>query len=185
MRARRHCPTKTTEFAYDAYGNVTAKTETGAQAGTRKTTTDFKPNSADYIVDRPARQQSYEFDAKAPAADQWRRKAATEYVYDTNSAWDTPPGAKGELRRSRAFDDRADRYVETTLDYDEHGNQIKATSPTGVVAQIFYDRQRALLPVKHCVTLQMSSVLSPAKHITRCAAARRTRFRMTTAAARC
>ena len=144
-------PAKTTSFdGYDDYGNLTSKTETGARAGRRKTTTEFKPNTDAYIVDRPARRQTYEYDPDAPGGEEWRRMAATEYVYDGNSAWDSPPGARGELRRTRAWDDRADRYVETSLDYDAHGNLTKTTDPTGVVEQTDYDGERALFPVKVC-----------------------------------
>jgi YD repeat-containing protein len=144
------CTTKTTGLDYDRYGNLTATTETGASAGSRKTTTDFRPNTDDYIVDRPARRQTFEFEPDAPADDEWRRRAATEYLYDANAAWDSPPGAKGELRGTRAFDDRRDRHIETSFDYDPDGNRTKTTSPTGVVEQTFYDPQRSLFPVKHC-----------------------------------
>jgi RHS repeat-associated protein len=144
-------PTKTTSFDhYDDYGNLTSKTESGARAGRRKTTTDFEPNTDDYIVASPARQQTYEYDPDAPADEEWRRKASTEYLYGSNTAWDSPPDAKGELRRSRALDDHADRYVETSFDYDARGNLTKTTSPTGVVEQIFYDPGRSLFPVKIC-----------------------------------
>ncbi|HTQ21993.1 RHS repeat-associated core domain-containing protein [Mycobacterium sp.] len=142
-------PATTTSFDYDAYGNLTSKTETGARAG-RRTTTGFQPNTDAYIVDRPARQQTDEYDPDAPAGEEWRRTAATEYVYDGNSAWDSPPGAKGELRRARAWDDRADQYVEASFGYDAHGNLTTTTGPTGVVEQTDYDTERALFPVKIC-----------------------------------
>jgi RHS repeat-associated protein len=141
--------TKTTTVDYDDYGNLTSKTETGAQAGARKTTTEFRPNTGDYVADRPARQQTYGFDPNTAAA-AWRLEAATEYIYDANTAWDRPPGAKGELRRTRAWYDRSDRYVETSFEYDQHGNPTKTTSPTGVVEQTFYDPDRSLFPVKIC-----------------------------------
>jgi RHS repeat-associated protein len=143
-------PVTTTSFDYDVYGNLTRKTETGARAGARKTTTEFKPNTDGYIVDRPALQQTYEYDPDAPGGEEWPRKAAVEYVYDGNSAWDSPPGIKGELRRTRAWDDRADRYLQTSYDYDAHGNLTKTTSPTEVIEQTDYDPDRALFPVKVC-----------------------------------
>jgi RHS repeat-associated protein len=143
-------PAKTTSFAYDDYGNLTGKTETGALAGRRMTITDFRPNTDAYLVDRPARQQTYEYDPDAPGGQEWRRTAATEYLYDGNSAWDSPPGPKGERRRTRAWDDRADRYLQTGFDYDAHGNLTKTTSPSGVIEQTDYDPDRALFPVKVC-----------------------------------
>jgi RHS repeat-associated protein len=150
-RQSQTVPTTTTSFDdYDDYGNLTSKTESGARAGHRRTATEFKPNTDAYIVDRPARRQTYEYDPDASGDDEWRREAATEYVYDGNSAWDSPPRAEGELRRARAWDDRADRYVETSFDYDQHGNQTKTTSPTGVVEQTDYDADRALFPIKIC-----------------------------------
>jgi YD repeat-containing protein len=150
-------PAKTTVFEYDPYrgiasryGNITSKTETGARAGSRKTTTDFEPNTGDYIVGLPARQQTFEYDPTAAPDDEWRLKAATEYLYDTNTAWNSPPGANGGLRRTRAWNNRTGGFAETTYSYDAHGNRTQTTSPTGVVEQTFYDGDRSLFPVKIC-----------------------------------
>jgi RHS repeat-associated protein len=164
---KSECQAKLTSLDHDGYGNVTTKMERRTKpgppdqpprpvsTGMRKTTTDFRPNTTAYIVDRPARRQTYEFDPAAPAGTEWRRKAATEYLYDANTAWDSPPGAKGELRWTRAWLDRGDRFVETRFDYDEQGNLTKTTypkttGPTGVVETIEYDSERALFPVKRC-----------------------------------
>jgi RHS repeat-associated protein len=149
--------TKTTTFEYDSigqsearYGNVTTKVETGTRAGNRKTTTDFKPNTGAYVVDRPARQEIQEFDPNAPAEEEWRSKAITEYLYDANNAWDSPPGTKGELRRTRAWNDRDDSFAETWLDYDGHGNLTKTTSPVGVIEETHFDPDRSLFPIRIC-----------------------------------
>lgn len=148
-----HWSTKTTILDYDAYGNITTKIETGAQAGTRKTTTEFKPNTTDYIVDRPARQvlsvPRVIVLISGPVLVGWPVNA-TEYLYDANTAWDSPPGAKGELRRTRAWNNRDNSFAETSLDYDGHGNLTKTTSPVGVVEETYFDPERSLFPIKIC-----------------------------------
>jgi RHS repeat-associated protein len=145
--------TKTTILDYDTYGNITTKTETGAQAGTRKTTTEFKPNTTDYTVDRPARQvlsaPRVILLISGPVVVDWPVQA-TEYLYDANTAWDSPPGAKGELRRTRAWNNRDNSFAETSLDYDSHGNLTKTTSPVGVIEETHFDPDRSLFPIKIC-----------------------------------
>jgi RHS repeat-associated protein len=138
---------KVTTFDHDAHGNVVTKTETGARAGTRRTTTDFRPNMKDHVVDRPARRQIHH---PAQQGGGWDLDASTEYRYDANTTWDAAPGAHGELRRTRVWNDRNGSFAETTHEYDNHGNLTATTSPTGVLERTDYDPDRQLFPVKTC-----------------------------------
>lgn len=146
------CAVKVTESddAPDPYGNFATTVESGTLAGTRRTTTDFRPNLAAYIVDRPARQQIFALDLTVPRGGQWRLEAATENLYDANTTWDSPPGAPGELRRTRGWDDGTNTFAETFLDYDARGNLTRTTSPTGVVEETLFDPDRSLFPIRIC-----------------------------------
>jgi YD repeat-containing protein len=138
-------------FKYDNFGNVTVEDDASA-ATLRRTTTEYRPNLDDYVVDRPARQRTDTWEPEGGFGSPWqfRQVAATEYIYDHNTDPDSPPAAKGDLSRKRDWNDRTDGFVEQALEYDEHGNLTKTTSPTGVVEQTFYDTERSLFPVKRC-----------------------------------
>jgi hypothetical protein len=82
---------------------VLVQLEVGRGAVVPRTTTDYRPNTANHVVDRPARQEVVE--RCATTRDEWQRLAATEYIYDDNSAWDSrtrvkppaPAGAFGQI----------------------------------------------------------------------------------------
>ena len=104
---------KITSLEHDRFGNVTQVLEGGGH-DLRRTTTDYRPNTDDYVVDRPAREQTHTWEPEGGQGSPWRwqQLAATEYIYDDNDGWDSPPAAKGELRRQRRWNDRDGSFVE-------------------------------------------------------------------------
>jgi RHS repeat-associated protein len=141
------CRERHAVYGYDAFGNVDTLVESsGAEA--RRTRTPVLANTTDYIVDRPARQET---DAPVPGG--WTPRSRTVFRYDDRPP-DQPPGSRGNLTGVSQVTDLATGAAATTaLGYDAAGNRVSTTGPTGIVSTTNYDAERALFPVSACTAV--------------------------------
>ncbi len=121
------------EFAYGTYGNTTSikEFESASDANwTRHTKRVFHPldGDASYIVDRVAQETLYRFDSANPTSDGISQRT-TQYIYDSNTAWNQMATSPGRLTRRRNAVTRSGstKYVDAAFEYDTYGNRTKET----------------------------------------------------------
>jgi RHS repeat-associated protein len=144
-----HCLQRQTIYDYDEYGNVKTMEESGEGGLRRRTNTPVRPNTTNYIVDRPYAKELQVPDPSAPGSDRWVTTAKTLFGYDDDT-WEHAPHDHGDLSRVTSFSDLAtDKASETFHQYDDVGNLIRTDDPGGWTTTT-YDGQRSLFPVSNC-----------------------------------
>lgn len=143
------CREKTTSYSYDSYGNTEMVEESG-DAGRRRFYQPVRPNIADYLVDRPFKQEVLRADASPPPAGTWITQSLTLFGYDDDD-WEHAPHERGDLTRITTFPSIAnDVAADTFLHYDEVGNVVRIQDPVGTTGTKVYDSARSLFPVSIC-----------------------------------
>ena len=120
-----------TEFTYGTYGNVTntKEYESASDANwARHTKRVFHPLDDDtsYIVGRAAQETLHSFDSDDLTSDGISQRN-TQYIYDSNTAWNQAITSPGRLTRMRSAVTRSGstKYVDTGYEYDTYGNRTK------------------------------------------------------------
>ena len=122
-----------TEFTYGTYGNLTNTKayESASDANwTRHTKREFHPldDATAYIVGRVAQETLYSFDSEDSSSDGISQRN-TQYIYDSNTAWNQTVTSPGRLTRRRRAVTRSGstKYVDAAYEYDTYGNRTKDT----------------------------------------------------------
>ncbi|HDD24734.1 MAG TPA: hypothetical protein ENF52_04795, partial [Chloroflexi bacterium] len=123
-----------TRFQYDDYGNLLntyAEGEVGVSGDESKTLRFYAYNQDKWIVDKPYLIQTLDSED--------RIVAQVRYYYDGSSVLgDTP--TRGNLTREEEWLDRPEeRWIPTTLEYDEFGNVVSITDARGATVSNEYD----------------------------------------------
>ena len=133
QETRRGSASSKTEFTHGSYGNLTntKKFESASDANwTRHTKRAFHPldDATGYIVDRVAQESIYRFDSDNPSTDGISQRN-TQYIYDSNTAWDQTVTSPGRLTRLRRGVTRSGstKYVDAAYEYDTYGNRTRET----------------------------------------------------------
>ena len=79
-----------------------------------------------YIVDRVAQEEVFSFDSANPSSDGISQRN-TQYIYDSNTAWNQTVTSPGRLTRMRRGVTRSGstKYVDAAYEYDTYGNRTK------------------------------------------------------------
>jgi YD repeat-containing protein len=107
----------------------------------------FIPNVSGYVVDRVARERTYEgVGTGGPLA------AETRFRYDNQGTWNAAP-TRGELTMSRVWDDRNAVFYDTQMGYDGFGNVVSEISPRGHTTTTVFDSTYHVFPEQICPPL--------------------------------
>lgn len=129
------CKRTHTSQAYNAYGEVVTRIEHGDEEQTgdeRTTVTTFVPNTAAYIVNKPAAVK-----VVAGVGTGGTRLSETRTGYD-GAAWDQAPTAGFETTSARWLS-TTDAFVGTGKEYDAWGNLTAEIDPVGARTTLGYD----------------------------------------------
>ncbi|PWW67108.1 RHS repeat-associated core domain-containing protein [Actinokineospora spheciospongiae] len=130
------CKRTYTTRQYNAYGEVTRQVEHGdneAAGDERTTTTAFVPNTAAYIVDKPADVITYEGVGSGGA-----KLTETRTSYDGAGTWNQAPSAGLETKRGKWLSTTGS-FVETGKEYDARGNLTAEVNELGARTTLGYD----------------------------------------------
>lgn len=145
------CREKTTTYTYDSYGNTEVVEESG-DAGRRRLYQPVRPNTTDYLVDRPFKREVLSADPSSPPTGTWTTQSRTLFGYDDDD-WEHAPHERGDLTRITTFPSIAnDVAVDTFLYFDDVGNVVRIQDPVGTTSTKTYDPARSLFPVSICGT---------------------------------
>lgn len=147
------CAARTTAYTNDRFGNVVRRHEKGADRADdqeRITDTEYRQAFGPYIVALPGQVEVTEHGAGGAG----RLLSRTRYCYDGDdpNACSRPP-SRGLATAIRAYDDQRDRYVTTTAEYDQFGNQTRQVDALGHATTTRYDAERHVYPVETCDVL--------------------------------
>ena len=117
-----------TEYEYDKYGNVISLTQYEGNSAYVRAKIDYAPNYEKHILSLPSKIEVED------AAGNTMALREGEY------------NADGSLVFLKEYSSRGD-FLGTRLDYDENGNIVRLTYPTGVSTEYEYDRDNKMLPV--------------------------------------
>lgn len=137
--------TKRTNFEYDSYGNVLKQSELGDVSNVgdeRYTFFDYVPNSNAWIIKLPSRRRIFDNGAATG-----NPLALTEFVYDNQADWTTPP-QKGDLTMERKWLNTQDRFPETHYRYDPYGNRVEVIDALNRSTVTTYDNAFQTFPVQ-------------------------------------
>ena len=124
------------ETTYDLYGNVLLEIDRGelGRLGDEKTTsTEYRPNTTDYLVSYPAAITTYGGVGTTGPMLERRRN-----VYDLQSSFEAPPIAGARTEERRWLDTDGSELVWQTR-YDLYGNVTRREDPTGVRTDSTYE----------------------------------------------
>ncbi|MBI5144971.1 MAG: hypothetical protein HZA27_02155, partial [Candidatus Omnitrophica bacterium] len=142
-----------TQFAYDAYGNITKTSYFGdieASGEEKSILTDYAINSSSWLVNLPSRERLF---ANADGSGSFLSE--TQYFYDNNANYtDTP--TKGDLTKVKRYLNTKNDYISTASTYDAYGNEVTKTDANGNTTNIEYDFTYHLFPV---------TITNPKSHI--------------------
>ena len=145
---------------YDKFGNPTVLEELGVFVDTdgdgndelladnRRQITDYVPNEAAYIVSKPSRKRT-----ETPAGD---LAADRRWTYDANTSYQQAPTV-GDARVVTAYESHLQRYLDTTLLSDAHGNVKEQYDPDGHLTKTTWDPTYARFPESVCNALWCTS----------------------------
>ena len=140
-----------TEFGYDLFGNVTQIYEHGNPklADGERTRVMRYPRAKDpYVVGLPSYQEIF-----ADINEEGTPASRVLFCYDYDDGCQAPP-SKGLLTKTKEWNNKEDRYHETTFQYDQFGNQTKVTDANGHATTIpKYDETYNIFPEKICNAL--------------------------------
>jgi len=145
------CRRTYTTREYNAYGEVVKQVEHGdnEQTGDERTTvTTFVPNTAAYIVNKPAAVKIV-----AGVGTGGTRLSETRTNYDGATTWNQAPAAGLETRSGRWLSTK-DAFVETGKEYDAWGNLTAEINPVGARTTLGYD------PIYHVFQTSETNALS-------------------------
>ncbi|TQV74161.1 hypothetical protein FKG94_16255 [Exilibacterium tricleocarpae] len=121
--------------AFDAFGNVVRTTSLGdlaVQGDERSIHTTFAPNTSDYIVELPAKVETFD-----GAGDLAQKVAEIRYLYDGAQHWTSPPST-GNRTQEQSWLDSENRFIATRMEYDTRGNVIDTYDPVGARTEFVY-----------------------------------------------
>ena len=117
-----------TEYEYDKYGNVISLTQYEGNSAYVRAKIDYAPNYEKHILSLPSRIE------------------VEDAAGNTVALREGEYNADGSLVFLKEYSSRGD-FLGTRLDYDENGNIVRLTYPTGVSTEYEYDRENKMLPV--------------------------------------
>jgi len=117
-----------TEYEYDKYGNVISLTQYEGNSAYVRAKIDYAPNYEKHILSLPSRIE------------------VEDAAGNTVALREGEYNADGSLVCLKEYSSRGD-FLGTRLDYDENGNIVRLTYPTGVSTEYEYDRENKMLPV--------------------------------------
>lgn len=138
------CKRTYTSRRFDAYGEIIWETDHGdydADGDEDTTLTTFVPNTAAYIVDKPARQR-----VVAGVDEAGERLLETRWAYDGADDWQVAPSAGLETTQAR-WASQTDDFVETHMEYDDWGNVTAQIDEVGARTTHTFDDTHHLFEV--------------------------------------
>ncbi len=151
------CRRKYLTRSFNAYGEVTRETDHGDSdlAGDEDTTmTTYVPNTAAYIVDKPARQVTF-----AGVDDAGERLLEQRWSYDGAREWQEAPAAGLETSQARWSSSTGD-FVGTHREYDPRGNVTAQVDEVGARTEFEFDETH------HLYRISTTNALGQATHTT-------------------
>ncbi|OLR91813.1 RHS repeat-associated core domain-containing protein [Actinokineospora bangkokensis] len=130
------CKRKHTSRQYNAHGEVTQEVEHGDEEVTgdeRTTVRTFVPNTAAYIVGKPAVET-----VRAGVGPSGAKLTEKRHHYDGATTWDQAP-TKGLETKTGDWLSTSDSFVEQTQEHDAWGNLTARVNPLGARTAMAYD----------------------------------------------
>ncbi|TQV85682.1 hypothetical protein FKG94_02230 [Exilibacterium tricleocarpae] len=124
------------EKTFDDFGNVVSKTLLGdvtLEGDERTVRTTYVPNTDDYIVNLPARVETFD-----GLADGGSKVAEVRYLYDNAATWSSAPTV-GNRTEEQHWLNTENRFVSSRAQYDAEGNIINAYDAVGARTEFIYD----------------------------------------------
>jgi RHS repeat-associated protein len=125
-----------TNFAHDAYGNVTSEASdgvVGVSGDERSKLTDYVANTTAYIVNKQTRERVF-----GPSGSGSTPASEVRTLYDSASVWGTPP-SRGDPTSVQRWLNTNSTWLTKRAEYDTYGNKTAEIDEAGARTEYVYD----------------------------------------------